>query len=279
MFGVSRAVQRCWTKQGWQAAALDIKIGGSSHDILTKRGFLNFLDHIMMMLLGSVEHFLLLYVLFFSHTFHKTWSIWSPDKNVVRLGYPPCSLFVWISRGTHLRSSSHFDVFGNMALPSVRMSNAILRNFAAQMRSQFCMFFWCELSLWIKWIHGIDVKIFKNDARMFAGNIFLAEAYLVEVSHRVRPIFWIIEQPMSSQMFDMPTMRSCAALWGLFMVTTWMGCYGHLLQKNTKLLCNLPGSKACFINNYCIIFWFFCFILHPFRTVASMMKLTLASEL
>ena len=118
-----------------------------------------------------------------------------------------------------------------------------------------------------------------HDARMFAGNIFLAEAYLVEVSHRVRPIFWIIEQPMSSQMFDMPTMRSCAALWGLFMVTTWMGCYGHLLQKNTKLLCNLPGSKACFINNYCIIFWFFCFILHPFRTVASMMKLTLASEL
>jgi hypothetical protein len=64
-------VQRCWTKQGWQAAALDIKIGGSSHDILTKRGFLNFLDHIMMMLLGSVEHFLLLYVLFFLTHFTK----------------------------------------------------------------------------------------------------------------------------------------------------------------------------------------------------------------
>ena len=44
---------------------------------------------------------------------------------------PPCSLFIWISAGTHRRCSSLYDIYGNVGLKCVRMSNAILRNFAA----------------------------------------------------------------------------------------------------------------------------------------------------
>lgn len=52
---------------------------------------------------------------------------------------PPCSLWVWISRGTHKRRSSRFNLYGNVKLKSVRMSNAIARNFVARRWSQFCL--------------------------------------------------------------------------------------------------------------------------------------------
>ena len=42
---------------------------------------------------------------------------------------PPCSLFVWISRGTHLRNSHGKDIFGDVSKRSVRMANSIVRNF------------------------------------------------------------------------------------------------------------------------------------------------------
>ena len=48
---------------------------------------------------------------------------------------PPCSLFVWISAGTHCRRVRRFgyDIFGNTKLRSVRMANAIVRNFAPRL--------------------------------------------------------------------------------------------------------------------------------------------------
>lgn len=170
LFGASRAVQRCWERRGFCAAALDIQLDDLNHDILTMRGWFCFLDHIMQTL-----------------------------PHAVCVCGPPCSLFIWISSGTHRRCSSMYDIYGNVGLKCVRMSNAILRNFA----------------------------------------------YLVEVSHSIRQsLFWIVEQPTSSKMFALPEFRPLLALWRLTLVTTWLGCFGHVLQKGTKLLCNLGGCEG-----------------------------------
>ena len=44
---------------------------------------------------------------------------------------PPCSLFVYMAVGTHLRSL--YGMYGDTSLRSVRMANAIARNFATRL--------------------------------------------------------------------------------------------------------------------------------------------------
>ena len=58
----------------------------------------------------------------------------APRKNhgIVVCG-PPCSLYVWVSRGTHKRCCKSFDIFGDVSLKSVRMANCIVRNFVSQL--------------------------------------------------------------------------------------------------------------------------------------------------
>ena len=69
------------------------------------------------------------------------------------------------------------------------------------------------------------------------------QGWLLKVIHGVRPLFWVIEQPTSSQMFLMPTLKPMLDLWQLAFTTTWLGCFGHLLQKGTKLMTNLKDDQ------------------------------------
>ena len=69
------------------------------------------------------------------------------------------------------------------------------------------------------------------------------QGWLLKVVHDMRPLFWVIEQPTSSQMFLMPTLKPMLDLWQLALTTTWLGCFGHLLQKGTKLMTNLKDDQ------------------------------------
>ncbi|CAL1143782.1 unnamed protein product [Cladocopium goreaui] len=137
-------------------------------DVLTQRGWFNYLDHLLQL-----------------------------RDNALVVAGPPCSLYVWISRGTHSRLSHGHDIYGNTKYLSIRMSNAIVRNFV----------------------------------------------WLLKKIHLIRPLFWIIEQPTSSQMFLVPEMDEALQMWGLWLTTTWMGCFGHVLWKGTKLMNNIPNSS------------------------------------
>ena len=45
VFGASRGMERCFQKHGLKGAALDILLGGTLHDILSRDGWYNYLDH------------------------------------------------------------------------------------------------------------------------------------------------------------------------------------------------------------------------------------------
>ena len=150
LFGASRAVQRCWERRGYCAAALDIQLDELNHDILTMRGWFCFLDHIMQTSFGKIEEFNTFKIFFWKWS----WGILILENRAkmncplrpLRLPHavcvcgPPCSLFIWISSGTHRRCSSTYDIYGNVGLKCVRMSNAILRNFASWLNCYY--FFW-----------------------------------------------------------------------------------------------------------------------------------------
>ena len=46
IFGYSGKVSKAWERQGFRTAQFDVLIGGRSHDLLSKRGFLNLLRFI-----------------------------------------------------------------------------------------------------------------------------------------------------------------------------------------------------------------------------------------
>ncbi|CAE7358054.1 RHM1, partial [Symbiodinium pilosum] len=57
LFGLSRRVQRCFERRGFLAASLDIRLGRGDdpeQDILSRRGWFNYLDHLMQMLPGAL---------------------------------------------------------------------------------------------------------------------------------------------------------------------------------------------------------------------------------
>ena len=43
----------------------------------------------------------------------------------------------------------------------------------------------------------------------------------------------------------LPELAPMLTLWKLGLVTTWLGCFGHILWKGTKLWSNLPGAAKC----------------------------------
>ncbi|CAL1150589.1 unnamed protein product [Cladocopium goreaui] len=166
MFGASQRVATCFMDRGFPAKALDFLLS-PEQDILSRRGWYLYLDHLLMMTFGQL----------------------------IVCG-PPCSLYVWISRGTHQRSTHGHSILGDVSLLSVRMSNAIVHNFA----------------------------------------------WLLKKIYRVRPLYWVVEQPTSSQMFSHPSLKPALKLWKFSLVTTWLGCFGHILWKGTKLATNLQGG-------------------------------------
>ena len=75
------------------------------------------------------------------------------------------------------------------------------------------------------------------------GSRMCVQAWLLKKIHGVRDVFWILEQPSSSQMFDIPELKAAVRLWELALVSTWMGCFGSILWKQTKLLSNMGNAK------------------------------------
>ena len=51
VFGQSKAVAKRWLGHHYNAVALDIKLGGTQEDILSRAGFYNYVDHAMQLFL------------------------------------------------------------------------------------------------------------------------------------------------------------------------------------------------------------------------------------
>lgn len=47
MFGASQRISSCFSANGFSAQALDVLLGGHDGDILTQRGWFNYLDHLL----------------------------------------------------------------------------------------------------------------------------------------------------------------------------------------------------------------------------------------
>ena len=77
----------------------------------------------------------------------------------------------------------------------------------------------------------------------FHDHFSLLQGWLLKAIHGVRQLFWVVEQPTSSKMFQMPTLKPWLSLWQMLLTTTWMGCFGHPLQKGTKLMSNLASCS------------------------------------
>ena len=68
--------------------------------------------------------------------------------------------------------------------------------------------------------------------------------------HQEILLYCVIEQPLSSVMWDLPCFVTLVQLMGLSVVTTWLGLYGHILLKPTKLLGNLPGLGKFLVSRF-----------------------------
>ena len=55
-----------------------------------------------------------------------------------------------------------------------------------------------------------------------------------------RGVFWVIEQPSTSQMWFYQPLQQCLVACKAFRVYTWMGCFGHDLMKASVLWGTLP---------------------------------------
>ena len=123
LFGFSKPIESVWTERGFSACALDVALEGDNHDILGKQGWFTWLTKLMELCLGEVNVLV--------HGTKRDEFVMSSLRRhhgMVVAG-PPCSLWVWISSGTHKRT--HHRLHGDIELLSVRMSNAIVRNFVA----------------------------------------------------------------------------------------------------------------------------------------------------
>jgi hypothetical protein len=67
----------------------------------------------------------------------------------------------------------------------------------------------------------------------------------LEIFHFARPgqmPFVVLEQPQGSWMYKLPEYTAAFGLLGLVAVSTFMGCFGHVLEKPTKLMVNWAGG-------------------------------------
>ena len=94
--GVSR-IMKTGTKRGHSAASLDTLIGGDHHNLLTKAGFFNTLDHVL-----------------------------SVKENGLIAGGPPCSWWIFMSIAVHKRSEE--SPGGDISVEGVVKANQIVTN-------------------------------------------------------------------------------------------------------------------------------------------------------
>ncbi|CAK9112301.1 unnamed protein product [Durusdinium trenchii] len=59
-----------------------------------------------------------------------------------------------------------------------------------------------------------------------------------------RHFYLVIEQPTSSVMWKVPEMKDLLSSFRMKRVFTWLGLFGHRLQKGTNLWVALPGAQA-----------------------------------
>ena len=76
-----------------------------------------------------------------------------------------------------------------------------------------------------------------RSANLLVRNI----CFLIALAH-FRGIFVILEQPSSSQMKNYSWLCQLCSTLRLRRITTWMGCYGHLIPKPSYLLSNLANA-------------------------------------
>ena len=125
-----------------------------------------------------------------------------------------------------------------MRLKSVRMANAICKNFVSWSWFEFITF-----SAWQLMLIPVRSGLKTCPSMVFVSLLHFGEAALLLYIHPLRELYFVLEQPTSSKMFNTEDFQMLTRLLGLSMVTTWLGLYGHILPKGTKLLTNLPGAK------------------------------------
>ena len=74
-----------------------------------------------------------------------------------------------------------------------------------------------------------------------ANNLVRNVALLLGIAH-CRGIYFILEQPSSSQMKNYSWIQRLARALRLKKVSTWMRCFGHVIPKPTYLLANLATA-------------------------------------
>ena len=79
------------------------------------------------------------------------------------------------------------------------------------------------------------------DRKVFISGDDAPKVALLKYTHEIRRLFYVIEQPVSSQMFRTPECQQLKEMLSLVTVSTWLGLFGHILMKSTKLLSNLPN--------------------------------------
>ena len=171
---------------------------------------------------------------------------------------PPCSLFVWLSCSIHLRHQ--VGVQGDVGNVKVLLSNVITENLVdwyilvgVPAYSKFIILFPSfsnmlspiSLSPILLYLCGhllsfVHVRIGSSCAFLICC---LAEAIIILVVASVRRIQILVEQPKSSVMFDMQCWQHLLNVLGLRVVETFMGCYGHFMEKPTFLLGNMPNLQ------------------------------------
>lgn len=85
-----------------------------------------------------------------------------------------------------------------------------------------------------------------NDPATALSNIIAVNFItFLEIFHFARPgqmPFVVLEQPQGSWMYKLPEYTAAFGLLGLVAVSTFMGCFGHVLEKPTKLMVNWAGG-------------------------------------
>lgn len=77
-----------------------------------------------------------------------------------------------------------------------------------------------------------------------ANRIVDSFVYFIEVLSGFRTFYVLFEQPRSSWMFQLPSMLRLTKKLNMKIVSTALGCFGHDLEKPTRLLTDVPGAEA-----------------------------------
>eukprot|EP00435_Cladocopium_sp_Y103_P006427 s521_g2.t1 len=95
--------------------------------------------------------------------------------------------------------------------------------------------------------HSLGVRGNEKNRKVKLAN-FITEnlATCIRAVMRIKYIFVIIEQPLSSTMFELEIWQEIWLRHAFEEITTYMGCFGHFMMKPSKLLGNMP--QMCWLQ-------------------------------